>query len=96
MIQKGLYGGIDTQGGKMMLCQLYAKKKAGRPNVKKHTYRQKAILCNTWRAICLVLGVLTVSKSDAIEWAIRMKEKEFSYKAISNYKRFLKAAFISR
>ena len=31
--------------------------------------------------------------SDAKEWALRMKEKGYSFKTISNYKRSLKAAF---
>ena len=33
--------------------------------------------------------------SDAKEWALRMKEKGYSFKTISNYKRSLKAAFYS-
>lgn len=31
--------------------------------------------------------------SDAKEWAIRMSEKGYAYKTISNWKRSLKAAF---
>ena len=37
IIQRDLYDGIDTQGGKMTLCQLYAKKNAQRSNVTKNT-----------------------------------------------------------
>jgi integrase len=33
-----------------------------------------------------------VKPSDAKEWAIRMREKGFSYQSISNYKRSLRAA----
>ena len=36
-IQRNLYDGIDTIGGKMTLCQLYAKQNTQRANVKKGT-----------------------------------------------------------
>ena len=35
----------------------------------------------------------SVKLSDAKEWAIRMSEKGYAYKTISNWKRSLKAAF---
>ena len=35
----------------------------------------------------------TVKLSDAKEWAIRMSEKGYAYKTVSNWKRSLKAAF---
>lgn len=34
-----------------------------------------------------------IKPSDVREWAIRMKEKGFSYKTISNYKHSLKASY---
>ena len=40
-IQKDLYDGINTKGSKMTLCQLYAKKNAQRPNVKKMCIRDR-------------------------------------------------------
>lgn len=38
-------------------------------------------------------SIESIRPSDAREWAVRMKEKGFSYKTISNYKRSLKASF---
>ena len=40
-IQRDLQDGIDTTGGKMALCQLYAKQNAQRANVKKSTQSQQ-------------------------------------------------------
>ena len=40
-------------------------------------------------------SIENVKMSDAKEWALRMKEKGYSFKTISNYKRSLKAAFYS-
>ena len=94
IIQRDLYDGIDTQGGKMTLCQLYAKKNAQRPNVTKNTevgrkYLMKALEDD-------ILGsrsIDTIKPSDAREWAIRMQQKGFSFGTIKNYKRSLKASF---
>ena len=38
-------------------------------------------------------SIENVKMSDAKEWALRMKEKGYSFKTISNYKRSLKADF---
>ena len=38
-------------------------------------------------------GIENVKLSDAKEWALRMKEKGYGFKAINNHKRSLKAAF---
>lgn len=94
IIQRDLYDGIDTQGGKMTLCQLYAKKNAQRPNVTKNTevgrkYLMKALEDD-------ILGsrsIDSIKPSDAREWAIRMQQKGFSFGTIKNYKRSLKASF---
>ena len=40
-IQRDLQDGIDTTGGKMTLCQLYAKQNAQRANVKKSIQSQR-------------------------------------------------------
>lgn len=93
IIQRDLYDGIDTQGGKMTLCQLYAKKNAQRPNVTKNTevgrkYLMKALEDD-------ILGsrsIDTIKPSDAREWATRMQQKGFSFGTIKNYKRSLKAS----
>lgn len=38
-------------------------------------------------------SIENVKLSDAKEWALRMKEKGYSFKTINNHKRSLKAAF---
>lgn len=94
IIQRDLYDGIDTQGSKMTLCQLYAKKNAQRPNVKQNTLNGRKYLMQALEDDILgSRSIDSIKPSDAREWAIRMKEKGFSYKTISNYKRSLKASF---
>ena len=93
-IQKDLYDGINTKGSKMTLCQLYAKKNAQRPNVKKNTLNGRKYLMQALEDDLLgLMSIDRIKPSDAKEWAIRMKEKGFSFKTISNYKRSLKASF---
>lgn len=93
-IQKDLYDGIDTKGSKMTLCQLYAKKNAQRPNVKKNTLTGRKYLMQALEDDLLgLMSIDRIKPSDAKEWAMRMKEKGFSFKTISNYKRSLKASF---
>lgn len=67
MIQRDLFDGIDTKGSKMTLCQLYAKKIAQRPNVKKNTQQGRKYLRTHWKTIFLVLGALTVSSRQTPE-----------------------------
>ncbi|MFR2435502.1 MAG: tyrosine-type recombinase/integrase [Hungatella sp.] len=94
IIQRDLYDGIDTQGSKMTLCQLYAKKNAQRPNVKQNTLNGRKYLMQALQDDILgSRSIDSIKPSDAREWAIRMKGKGFSYKTISNYKRSLKASF---
>lgn len=94
IIQRDLYDGIDTQGSKMTLCQLYAKKNAQRPNVKKSTQLGRKYLMQALEDDILgSRSIDSIKPSDVREWAIRMKEKGFSYKTISNYKRSLKASY---
>ena len=94
IIQRDLYDGIDTQGSKMTLCQLYAKKNAQRPNVKQNTLNGRKYLMQALEDDLLgLMSIDRIKPSDAKEWAIRMKEKGFSFKTISNYKRSLKASF---
>lgn len=94
MIQRDLFDGIDTKGSKMTLCQLYAKKIAQRPNVKKNTQQGRKYLMDALENDILgSRSIDSIKPSDARAWAIRMKERGFSYKTISNYKRSLKASF---
>ena len=94
LIQRDLFDGIDTRGSRMTLCQLYAKKNAQRPNVKKTTQEGRRYLMEALKADKLgTRSIDRIKPSDAKEWALRMKEKGYSYKTINNYKRSLKACF---
>ena len=93
-IQRDLEDGIDTKGKKMTLCELYAKKTAQRINVKKNTLAGRKYLMDALKQDKLgSRSIDSIKPSDAKEWAVRMKEKGFGFKAISNYKRSLKASF---
>lgn len=93
-IQKDLDNGIDTIGKKMTVCQLYEKQIGHRKNVKRNTEKGRQHLMNILKNDSLgARSIDSVKLSDAKEWVIRMNEKGFAYKTISNYKRSLKAAF---
>lgn len=93
-IQRDLEDGIDTKGKKMTLCELYAKKMAQRINVKKNTLAGRKYLMDALKQDKLgSRSIDSIKPSDAKEWAVRMKEKGYGFKTISNYKRSLKASF---
>lgn len=93
-IQKDLDDGIDTVGKKMTVCQLYAKQTRHHGNVRHNTVKGRNHLMTILEQDKLGTACIdSVKMSDAKEWVLRMKEKGFSYKTISNYKRSLKAAF---
>ena len=93
-IQRDLEDGIDTKGKKMTLCELYAKKTAQGINVKKNTLAGRKYLMDALKQDKLgSRSIDSIKPSDAKEWAVRMKEKGYGFKTISNYKRSLKASF---
>ena len=93
-VQKDLDDGIDPIGKKMSVCQLYAKQIRYRGNVRHNTTEGRKRLMRLLEADPLGgCPIESVKISDAKEWAIRMKEKGYSYKTIDNDKRSLKAAF---
>ena len=93
-IQRDLEDGIDTKGKKMTLCELYAKKTAQRSHVKKNTQAGRKYLMDALKQDKLgSRSIDSIKPSDAKEWAVRMKEKGYGFKTISNYKRSLKASF---
>ena len=93
-IQKDLQDGIDTTGGKMTLCQLYAKQNAQRANVKESTRQGRKTLMRILEDDILgSRSIDSIRLSDAKEWALRMKEKGYGYQTISNHKRSLNASF---
>ena len=78
----------------MTVCQLYAKQNSQRVDVKRGTKKNREYLMGLLRDDPLGgKSIDAVKPSDAKEWAIRMKEKGFSFQSISNYKRSLRAAF---
>ena len=78
IIQRDLFDDIDTKGSKMTLCQLYAKKNAQRPNVKKSTQQGRKYLMEVLKQDKLgARSIDSIKPSDAKEWAVRMKENGF-------------------
>ena len=93
-IRRDIEDGIDSTGKKMTLCQLYAKQNLQRANVKKSTQKQREQLMRLLKEDKLgARSIDTIKPSDAKEWALRMKDKGFSYNTINNHKRSLKASF---
>ena len=93
-IQKDLDDGIDTLGKKMTVCQLYAKQIRHRANVRHGTKQGRKQLMRILEEDSLgACSIERVKLSDAKEWALRMKDKGYSFKTINNHKRSLKAAF---
>lgn len=96
-IRRDMEDGIDSKGKKMTLCQLYAKQNAQRANVKKSTQKQREQLMRLLKEDKLgARSIDTIKPSDAKEWALRMKEKGFSYNTINNHKRSLKTFWAGR
>ena len=94
ILLKDLNNGIDPIGKKMTVCQLYAKQIRQRGNVRHNTENGRARLMKILEQDKLgSCSIESVKLSDAKEWALRMKEKGYSFKTISNDKRSLKAAF---
>ncbi|HBG7072568.1 tyrosine-type recombinase/integrase [Clostridioides difficile] len=93
-IQKDLDDGIDTNGGKMTVCQLYAKQIRQKGNVRLGTKKQRQYLMELLKNDALgSRSIDSIKPSDAKDWAIRMKENGVAYSSINNYKRSLKATF---
>ena len=93
-IQKDLDDGIDPVGKKMTVCQLYEKHTRNRANVRHGTKQGRKQLMRILEEDTIgACSIENVKMSDAKEWALRMKEKGYSFKTISNHKRSLKAAF---
>ena len=93
-ILRDLNDGIDTIGKKMTVCQLYARQNSHRKNVKRSTEKGREYLMSVLKEDPLgSRSIDSVKLSDAKEWAIRMSEKGYAYKTVSNWKRSLKAAF---
>ena len=93
-IQKDLDDGIDPIGKKMTVCQLYAKQNRHRGNVRHNTVKSRERLMKLLESDPLgACPIESVKMSDAKEWALRMKDKGYSFKTINNHKRSLKAIF---
>ena len=93
-IQKDLDDGIDPVGKKMTVCQLYAKQIRNHANVRHGTKQWRKQLMRIIKEDTIgACSIENVKMSDAKEWALRMKEKGYSFITISNHKRSLKAAF---
>ena len=93
-ILKDISDGIDTIGKQIRVCQLYAKKKNQRPNVKDNTKQRRNRLMRYLEEDKIgACSIENIKMSDAKEWVIRMKEKGIAYQTIKNDKRSLYSAF---
>ena len=93
-IQKVLADGVSTAGRKMTVCGLYDKYTTLKGNVKRSTRESRQFVAGVLHADTLgARDIGSVKPSDAQEWAVRMKEKGYSYRLINNIKRSLKASF---
>lgn len=93
---KDLDDGIDTQGKKMTVCQLYIRHTNHKGNVRRGTKKGRQYLLDILKADPLgAKRIDTVKVSDAKAWVVRMKDKGYSFKTVNNYKRSLKAVFYS-
>ena len=93
-IQKDINDRINTVGKKMTVCELYAKQNQYNGNVRHSTATFRKYFMELLENDPLgAMSIDNVKMSDGKEWAIRMKEKGFAYKSISNFKRTLKATF---
>ncbi len=63
--------------------------------MKKSTQKQREQLMRLLKEDKLgaARSIDTIKPSDAKEWALHMKDKDFSYNTINNHKRSLKASF---
>ncbi|WP_251374975.1 integrase DNA-binding domain-containing protein [Peptoniphilus rachelemmaiella] len=95
-IQKDLDDGIAPVGKKMTVCQLYEKHIRNHANVRHGTKQGRQHLMRIIEEDTIgAYSIENVKMSDAKEWALRMKEKGYSFKTIGNHKRSLKTAFYS-
>ena len=93
-IRKSLADGISTAGRKMTVCELYDRYTTLKGNVKRSTRENRKFTAKVFRTDALgAKDIGAVKPSDAQEWAVRMKEKGYSYRLINNVKRSLKASF---
>ena len=93
-IQRDLEDGINTLGGRMTVCELYARYTKYRANVRPGTKRSREQLMRLLRED--ELGgkrIESVRPTDVKAWAVRMQAKGYAYTTINNHKRSLKAAF---
>ena len=71
----------------MTVCQLYSRQNSHRKNVKRSTEKGREYLMSVLKEDPLgSRSIDSVKLSDAKEWAIRMSEKGYAYKTISNWK----------
>ena len=93
-IQRSLADGISMAGRKMTVCELYDRYTTLKGNVKRSTIENRQFVAKVLQADDLgARDIGSVKPSDAQEWAVRMKEKGYSYRLINNIKRSLKASF---
>mgnify|MGYP000532587080 CR=1 FL=1 len=93
--RKDLDDGIDTLGKKMTVCQLYAKQIRHRANVRHGTKQGRKQLMRILEEDSLgACSIESVKLSDAKEWALRMKDKGYSFKTIKQSQAFSESCLL--
>ena len=93
-IQRDLEDGIDTKGKENDLMRAVCQKDSTKKQCQENTQTGRKYLMDALEQDRLgSRSIDSIKPSDAKEWAVRMKEKGYSFKTISNYKRSLKASF---
>ena len=93
-IKRDLADGINSTGGKMTVCELYAKHNELKSNVRESTQKNRKQLMKLLQDDKMGnMQIEKVKPSDAKQWVIRMKEQGFAFQTINNHKRSLKAIF---
>ena len=93
-IKRDLADGINSTGGKMTVCELYAKHNELKSNVRESKQKNRKQLMKLLQDDKMGnMQIEKVKPSDAKQWVIRMKEQGFAFQTINNHKRSLKAIF---
>lgn len=92
-IQHDLMDGINPTG-EMTVCRLFQKHTELNANVRESTRQAREYLKRVLQSDKIGnMSIKRVKPSDAKAWAVRMKDRGYSYQTISNQKRFLTAIF---
>jgi len=94
-IQRDLQDGIDSNGKKLKVWQLYQRQiETVRPNVKPKTKQARQTFLNRLKADKFGnMSIENVKPMDSKAWVLRLREQGYAYRTIESWKRSLTATF---